>query len=173
MGTSREKLDFSLSRTHINMNFSIRQATPNDAAIIARFNALMAVETESKTLDAELLQKGVEALLADPSKGFYFLAESEGRVVGQTMITYEWSDWRCGDFWWIQSVYVAPAARRQGVFRALYRHLHDLARNDGQVCGFRLYVEQENRSAQQTYERLGMAPSHYRCFEVDFVFGPG
>jgi GNAT superfamily N-acetyltransferase len=169
MGTSREKLDFSLSRTHINMNFSIRQATPNDAAIIARFNALMAVETESKTLDAELLQKGVEALLADPSKGLYFLAESEGRVVGQTMITYEWSDWRNGTFWWIQSVYVAKEARGTGVFKALFEYIHSLATSRPDICGLRLYVEENNTRARQTYERLGMKHSHYRMYEMDFV----
>jgi GNAT superfamily N-acetyltransferase len=151
------------------MNISIRQATPTDAAIVARFNALMAIETESKTLDAALLQRGVEALLADPSKGIYFLAESEGVVVGQTMITYEWSDWRNGTFWWIQSVYVTQEGRGNGVFRSLYEHIHSLARSRTDVCGLRLYVEENNTRARQTYERLGMRQSHYRMYEMDFV----
>ena len=151
------------------MNIFVRQATPADAAIVARFNALLAVETESKTLDAAILRQGVDALLADPAKGLYFLAESEGMVVGQTMITYEWSDWRNGTFWWIQSVYVAKEARGAGVFKALFEHIRSLATSRPDVCGLRLYVEENNTRAQQTYERLGMKHSHYRMYEMDFV----
>lgn len=151
------------------MKTIIRQATTADAAIVARFNAMMAIETESKTLDAALLQKGVEALLADSSKGIYFLAEVDGTVVAQTMITYEWSDWRNGTFWWIQSVYVAKEARGAGVFKALFDHIHALAASRPDVCGLRLYVEENNVRARQTYERLGMKLSHYRMYEMDFV----
>jgi GNAT superfamily N-acetyltransferase len=151
------------------MNLTIRRATPADAAIVAEFNSLIAIETESRTLDASLLRKGVEALLADPSKGIYFLAESDGRVVGQTMITYEWSDWRNGTFWWIQSVYVAKEARGAGVFKALFEHIHALAATRPDVCGLRLYVDEHNARARQTYERLGMKHSHYRMYEMDFV----
>jgi len=153
--------------------FQLRKAIALDLPTLVAHNRAMALETEARELDPATVERGTRAVFEDERRGFYLVAEQGGGIVGQLLITYEWSDWRCGDFWWIQSVYVAPAARRQGVFRALYRHLHDLARNDGQVCGLRLYVEQENRGAQQTYERLGMAPSHYRCFEVDFVFGPG
>ena len=153
--------------------FQVRKAIAQDLPTLVAHNRAMALETEARELDPATVERGTRAVFEDERRGFYLVAEQGGGIVGQLLITYEWSDWRCGDFWWIQSVYVAPAARRQGVFRALYRHLHDLARNDGQVCGLRLYVEQENRGAQQTYERLGMAPSHYRCFEVDFVFGPG
>ncbi|MCX6132663.1 MAG: GNAT family N-acetyltransferase [Ignavibacteriales bacterium] len=151
------------------MDITIRQATVADAAVVARFNELIALETESKTLDAELLQQGVEALLADPSKGIYFLAESGGTVVGQTMITYEWSDWRNGTFWWIQSVYVANEARGAGVFKSLFDHIHALAAGRPDICGIRLYVEENNARARQIYERLGMKHSHYRMYEMDFV----
>ena len=151
------------------MNITIRQATIADTAVVVRFNALIASETESKTLDTALLQKGVEALLADASKGIYFLAEANGNVVGQTMITYEWSDWRNGTFWWIQSVYVAEEARGSGVFKALFGHIHALAKNRSDVCGLRLYVDEHNARARQTYERLGMEHSHYRMYETDFI----
>ena len=151
------------------MNITIRQATIDDTAVVVRFNALIASETESKTLDTALLQKGVEALLADPSKGIYFLAESNGNVVGQTMITYEWSDWRNGTFWWIQSVYVAEEARGSGVFKALFGHIYALAKSRSDVCGLRLYVDEHNARARQTYERLGMEHSHYRMYETDFI----
>ena len=148
---------------------SIRQATIADASIIARFNVLMAAETEHITLDQNRLRKGVEALLRDSTKGFYIVAENNNAVVGQLMITYEWSDWRDGVFWWIQSVYVEKAARGTGVFKALFDYIHALAKTKLDVCGLRLYVEKKNTRAKQTYERLAMHSSHYEMYEMDFV----
>jgi len=151
------------------MNSTIRQATAADTDIIARFNTLMANETEHVVLDLERLKTGVESLLLDPSKGVYYLAEQNNRVVGQMMITYEWSDWRNGTFWWIQSVYVESDARGSGVFRALFDHVHSLAKSRSDVCGLRLYVERSNDRAKRTYDRHGMHLSHYEMFEMDFV----
>lgn len=153
------------------MDVSIRLAASGDAETIARFNRAMAQETEQRALDPERLRRGVEAVLRDPSKGRYWVAEVEGRLAGQLLVTYEWSDWRNGAFWWIQSVYVDPEFRRRGVFRALYEHVVREARQAPEVCGLRLYVEQHNRRAQNAYERLGMRPTPYRIFEVDFVLG--
>jgi ribosomal protein S18 acetylase RimI-like enzyme len=148
----------------------IRQATRSDAATIVAFNAAMAEETEHLALDRKRLLAGVEAVLNDPSKGFYLVAcAGDGRIAGQLMITYEWSDWRNGNFWWIQSVYVDPEFRGQGVFQRLYYETERMARVSGESCGLRLYVEGENRRAQQVYERLGMRQTSYRFFEVDFV----
>jgi ribosomal protein S18 acetylase RimI-like enzyme len=150
------------------MPLILRRATPADAAVIAEFNRQLAQETEGKTLDEETLSAGVAAVLADPLRGLYFIAESEGAVVGQLMITTEWSDWRNGWIWWIQSVYVRKEARRQGVFRALYMHVEAAARAAPQVAGLRLYVERDNHAAQQTYLGLGMERTGYlvleRCF---------
>jgi ribosomal protein S18 acetylase RimI-like enzyme len=151
------------------MDVRIRPAEISDGPVIARFNAAMARETEHLELDHERLSSGVEAVLLDASKGFYLVAEHDGSPAGQMMITYEWSDWRNGVFWWIQSVYVAPAWRRQGVFRGLYRHALDQARAQGSVCGLRLYVESANEGARRTYEELGMTKTVYDMFEVDFV----
>lgn len=151
------------------MTFAIRTARPEDAATIAAFNAALAAETEGRVLDPARLAAGVAALLADSSKGIYFVADHAGSVIGQTLITYEWSDWRNGTFWWIQSVYVHPDWRRRGVFRALYRHIHALAERDPTVCGLRLYVEDHNRRAQQTYLALGMRDAGYRVLEDDFT----
>ena len=149
----------------------IRKATRGDEGILAAQNRAMALETEGKELDLERSLRGVAAVLEDPGKGFYLVAEREGQVVGQLMVTFEWSDWRNGTFWWIQSVYVAPAARRSGVYRGLYERLLAMAREDGGVCGIRLYVEAENGRAQATYAALGMERARYELFEVDFVFG--
>jgi len=115
------------------------------------------------------LRPEVEAVLRDPGKGFYSVAEVDGRVVGQMMVTFEWSDWRNGTFWWLQSVYVQPAFRGQGVYRRIYQQVLDEAKARGEVCGVRLYVSKENRIAQQVYERLGLKPAHYAMYEVDFV----
>ncbi len=143
------------------MSLSIRRAGPADAAVVAEFNRLLALESEGKTLDAAVLAAGVAAGLADPNKSVYFLAEENGKAVGQIMYTMEWSDWRNGWFWWIQSVYVRAEARRRGVFRALYEHVYQAAKADGHVIGLRLYVESANHVAQETYRRMGMEAAGY------------
>ena len=148
---------------------NVRQARASDAAVISDFNIRMAQETENRRLNRARVRRGVAALLKDRTKGTYFLAEEKGTVAGQLSITYEWSDWRNGDFWWIQSVYVAPEFRQRGVFRALYEHAHRLAKSRRGVCGLRLYVDADNTRAQRAYERLGMNESHYKFFEIDFV----
>jgi ribosomal protein S18 acetylase RimI-like enzyme len=143
----------------------VRQAAPADAPVLIEFNCAMALETERKELLPEVIGAGVRALLANPAAGFYVVAEAEGRTVGALLVTKEWSDWRNGTFWWIQSVYVRPEFRRQGVYKTLYRHVQQLASNDSGVCGFRLYVERQNTRAQATYRSLGMKETHYRVFE--------
>ena len=153
------------------MKVLIRPAAAADTGAIAEFNSAMAAETEGLDLDRDRLARGVRAVVDDPSKGFYFLAETGGLVIGQMMITFEWSDWRNGDFWWIQSVYVHPEFRGRGVFRQLYDHAAERARADPAVCGLRLYVDAANHGAQKTYERLGMSRTSYGVYEVDFVMG--
>jgi GNAT superfamily N-acetyltransferase len=147
------------------MSVAVRRAGPGDAAVIAEFNRRLAEETEGKALDPAVLRAGVEAGLADEAKALYFVAEDGGAVVGQLMLTREWSDWRNGWMWWIQSVYVRPEARRRGVFRALFRHVHQAALRDPEVIGLRLYVERDNHIAQRTYEQLGMQPTGYFVLE--------
>lgn len=151
------------------MPVTIRQAKPGDRPLIAQFNALLALETENRTLDHLVVLKGVETVLSDSSKGAYYVADLDGAIVGQLMITYEWSDWRNGTFWWIQSVYVREEFRGRGIFKALYRHVEALARQNKGVCGLRLYVEHNNRDAVKTYRKLGMHKTEYDLYEIDFV----
>lgn len=150
------------------MQFTIREATLADAATIAANNSKMAMETEGRSLAPDVVGPGVAALLKDSQMGRYWVAEAEGQTVGQLMVTYEWSDWRNGMLWWIQSVYVDSGYRRRGVFSALYRHVESLASAESRVCGIRLYVEKENRRAQQTYEALGMTKPNYVVMESMF-----
>jgi GNAT superfamily N-acetyltransferase len=150
------------------VNLSIRAAKPSDVADLVVWNKAMAWETEQKTLDATILERGVSVVLAQPQRGFYLIAESDGVAVGSLLVTYEWSDWRNGDFWWIQSVYVTPPARRGGVFRALYAAVQERAVESGAV-GLRLYVETENQRAQDTYADLGMARCHYWMYEASLA----
>jgi ribosomal protein S18 acetylase RimI-like enzyme len=149
------------------MELKIREAAVSDAQLIAAFNLRLAEESEGLRLDAAIVQAGVTAMLKDPAKGLYYVAEAQGAVVGQVMITYEWSDWRNGNIWWIQSVYVKPEFRRAGVFRALFNHLRNLAQTRQDVCSLRLYVHAENTRASQSYERLGMTRTQYEVFELD------
>jgi GNAT superfamily N-acetyltransferase len=136
-----------------------------DADVVARFNVELARESENLALDPARVRAGVEALLRDPAKGTYFVAEAEGAVVGQLLITHEWSDWRNGDLWWLQSVYVRPEARRRGVFQALFDHVLANAKRQGDVAGLRLYVEKHNDPALKTYHRLGLQETHYQVME--------
>jgi ribosomal protein S18 acetylase RimI-like enzyme len=147
------------------MPLVIRRAGLADAHRVVEFNRRLAEESEGKTLDLTLLAAGVAQVLADPQKGLYFLASEADQVVGQMMITFEWSDWRNGWFWWIQSVYVIAEARRRGVFRALFEHISEAARQDQSVIGLRLYVDQENHIAQETYRRMGMMETEYFVLE--------
>ncbi|QBB69120.1 GNAT family N-acetyltransferase [Pseudolysobacter antarcticus] len=145
----------------------LRIATHADINALVDFNAAMALETEAKQLDRDVLRAGVAGVLDQPRRGFYLLAEMADGIAGGLLITYEWSDWRCGDWWWIQSVFVRPEFRRHGVFRALHAEVEQRARAADAV-GIRLYVEWENQRAQQTYEVLGMQREHYHMYAKAF-----
>jgi len=145
-------------------NITVRAATRADVDTLAQFNRHLAEETEDKTLDPTTVRNGVEAVFDDPARGFYLVAEREGRIAGSLMVTSEWSDWRNGAFWWLQSVYVRPEDRRRGVYGALHRTVRRRARAGEEVCGLRLYVEQSNEDAQSTYDALGMVEAPYRMY---------
>jgi GNAT superfamily N-acetyltransferase len=130
------------------------------------------METEGLHLDPTCVIPGVTALLADPAKGIYYVAEIGGKVAGQLMTTYEWSDWRNGNIWWIQSVYVKQEFRRQGVFRELFKHLESLARQQKEVRALRLYMHRDNSAARNSYEHLGMHRTQYEVFEMEFQASP-
>jgi len=147
----------------------VRPAYPRDLAVLVEFNRALARETEARELDPERVQRGVAAVFEEPSRGTYFLAMDGDEPLGGLLITSEWSDWRNGVFWWIQSVYVVPSARRRGIFRRLYEHVLERARATCEVCGVRLYVDRDNEVAQSVYRSLGMLEARYQLFELDFV----
>jgi GNAT superfamily N-acetyltransferase len=150
------------------MTTIIRPATAADVPMLVECNLAMARETEHKALDRGVVTRGTRAVLEDIRRGFYLVAERDGNVVGCLLITYEWSDWRNGDWWWFQSVYVVPAARRSGVFRTLFAEVERRAREAGAV-GLRLYVERDNARALRTYRLLGMEEEPYRMLRLGFV----
>jgi len=143
----------------------IRTAAQNDSQTISDFQLAMARETENIELDRNTVEKGVKAVLVDETKGKYYLAEKEGEVVGSLLTTYEWSDWRNGTILWIQSVYVVPRFRRQGVYRRLYAHLKNMVLENNDLNGIRLYADKSNSAAHKTYQKLGMIHDHYVTFE--------
>ncbi|MGA0839285.1 MAG: GNAT family N-acetyltransferase [Pseudomonadales bacterium] len=149
----------------------VRAATRTDLDVLVDFNLAMARESEDRALDRELLRAGVSGLLARSEDGFYLVAEQAGYVAGSLMVTYEWSDWRNGRFWWIQSVYVRPERRRQGVYTAMHAAVRERAEASGDACGIRLYVERENTGAMATYRSLGMQETEYRLYEEEFARG--
>ena len=146
-------------------NIHVRPARQEDVSLMVRWQMAMALETEDKPLDEAVLARGIQRAFEDAHKGRYFIAEIEGRPAGTLMLTWEWSDWRDGWWWWIQSVYVDPDFRRRGVYRALHAHVLALAEADPDVRGLRLYVEQENVNARRTYEFLGMQHPGYVLYE--------
>jgi GNAT superfamily N-acetyltransferase len=160
-----------MTREDPSMPVTIRAAVAADTPFLAECNLAMALETEHKKLDREVLTRGVAAVFDDPRRGFYLVAEHAGEPVGCLLITFEWSDWRCGDWWWFQSVYVTPDARRRGVFRALYAEVERRARSAAAV-GLRLYVERDNERARKTYLSLGMQEEPYRMLRRGFLSFP-
>jgi len=157
---------------------TVRRGNPGDLNALVAFNQAMALETENKRLRNDVITSGVSAVLNDPNRGLYFIATLKDAerdrnikaesIAGALMLTFEWSDWRNGRFWWIQSVYVDPAQRRKGVYTHLHRHVKTLSREDPSCCGIRLYVEEENITAQQTYIHLGMYKTRYHLFEEEY-----
>jgi ribosomal protein S18 acetylase RimI-like enzyme len=143
----------------------IRQALSQDAVELAEFNINIARETEGVELIPEVITAGVRHMIENPHLGFYLVVELDNGIQASLMITTEWSDWRNGMFWWIQSVYVRPDYRRQGLYRELYIRVKELAEQEPSVCGYRLYVERENTSAQKTYETQGMHETEYKLYE--------
>jgi len=148
---------------------AVRPARQADVPLMARWAESMALETEDKQLDGAVVLRGIQRAFDDANKGRYFIAESAGRPVGTLMLTWEWSDWRDGWWWWIQSVYVDNDFRRRGVYRALYAHVLAMAQADPEVRGIRLYVEQENLNARRTYEFLGMKNAGYAMYEKSLM----
>ena len=146
-------------------NIIIRTGEDRDADALVSFNIAMAYETEQTELQLQTVSSGVKSLLNCPGHGFYIVAEVDGEVVGSLMVTNEWSDWRNGFFWWIQSVYVDPKYRRRGIYKRLYDHIKSMAAEQGNICGFRLYVERDNTVAQNTYASLGMKETYYKMYE--------
>jgi GNAT superfamily N-acetyltransferase len=144
---------------------SIRKANVQDIPILIDFQLRLAFESENVKLNADTLQKGMKALFDDPSKGFYYVAEDNSEIVGCHMITYEWSDWRNGMVWWLQSVYVKESHRKSGVFRKMHENLISMMRNDPAIIGLRLYVDNSNVRARQVYTAIGMNGNHYSVFE--------
>ena len=146
-------------------SINVRMATPEDIEFILDSNVRMAAETEDRGLQPQILRRGIDYLLQHPAEGRYLVAEFDNHAVGTLMLTFEWSDWRAGRFWWIQSVYVTQEFRRKGVYRAMHQAVRELATKDPQACGLRLYVERENLTAQKTYQSIGMTETHYRLYE--------
>jgi GNAT superfamily N-acetyltransferase len=147
---------------------SVRTGQKKDIDTLTKFNIALARETEQKELSPHTVVQGLQMLFNNPKYGFYIVAEIDDEVVGCCMVTYEWSDWRCGLFWWIQSVYVKPEFRRQGIFRKLYEFLKEKASQEKNVCGFRLYVEKANHAGKNTYAVVGMKEAPYEVYEEPF-----
>lgn len=144
---------------------SIRPAKFQEISILSDFQVNLAAETENILLDKNLVSVGIEALFIDPAKGVYYIAETEGTMIGCFLITYEWSDWRNGMVWWLQSVYVQESHRRKGVFKKMHAYLIDTISKDPEIIGLRLYVDKSNDRAQEVYRSLGMNGDHYTVFE--------
>ena len=143
----------------------IRPSKSEDINILADFQMRLADETENIHLDKMIVSAGLKALFDDPTKGTYYVAEAEGKIIGCFLITYEWSDWRNGMVWWLQSVYIVPLHRRKGVFKKMYNHILQTIQNDGSIIGLRLYVDKTNTRAQKVYQAMGMNGDHYTVFE--------
>lgn len=147
------------------MDYQIRPAVLEDAQTIADFQISMALETENKKLDPGIVLPAVKRVFEDGDKGKYLVADQNGEVIGSLLITFEWSDWRNSNLWYIQSVFVKDTARGKGVFKALYNQVLEEAKQDDAMF-VRLYVETENEAAQKVYEKLGMKRLPYYMYDI-------
>lgn len=144
---------------------NVRKATLQDMETISDFQVRMALETENLQLDKDILNAGISAVLNDSGKGFYFVVETNDEVIGSLLVTFEWSDWRNGQVYWIHSVYVKPEHRKKGAFKLLYNHIKSLVETDDSLKGIRLYAETANIHAHKVYKSPGMNNEHYQLFE--------
>jgi len=149
----------------MNSDIIIRDARIEDSKVIADFQLAMALETENLILNKKILEKGVEAVFLDSTKGKYYVAEQNNTVIGSLLTTYEWSDWRNSTVLWIQSVYVKQEFRKLGVFKMLYNHINSIWKSDDKYAGIRLYVDKTNKKAINVYNKVGMNGEHYQLFE--------
>lgn len=143
----------------------VREARPEDMETIVDFQVNMALETENIALDPDTVHLGVKAVFTDPAKGKYYIAEKAGKVIASLLTTFEWSDWRNGTVIWLQSVYVMPGHRGQGVYKGMYRHIQEKVERNNRLKGIRLYAEKTNVTARKVYENLGMTSEHYLLYE--------
>lgn len=162
---SENTLNIFYLRAQIYVKMIVRKAKREDIADIVDFQLAMASETENINLNREIVTKGVSAVFADSSRGNYYVAENNGRVVGSLLTTFEWSDWRNGTVLWIQSVYIRPEFRRKGVYRKMYGYIQELVMADSALFGIRLYADISNTGAHQAYLTMGMKADHYQTFE--------
>jgi len=147
------------------MKILIRKAIEEDLPTIVDFQMAMALETENLKLEESIVKKGVSAAFHDSAKGQYFVTEIDNEIAASLMITFEWSDWRNGMVYWIQSVYVEKKFRRMGIYSKMYTHIQEIVKNDENIRGIRLYVDKTNTRAQMTYKKTGMNGEHYQLFE--------
>ena len=143
----------------------VREATHSDSSKITEYQLAMAWESEKLKLDPNIVRNGVEAVFLNSNYGFYLVAESNNNVIGCLLVVPEWSDWRNAQIWWIHSVYVAPDSRNRGVYKEMYSYLQKRVENSSKLCGLRLYVDKENRTAQKVYKKLKMNNDHYLLYE--------
>lgn len=146
-------------------NLIVRFGRLNDATTLAEFNKAMASESEGYELDYQTVLSGIKNLMLQTELGFYLVAEVQGSIIGSLMITYEWTDWRDGVFWWIQSVYIVPEFRNKGVYKVMYKKVKEMAQDISNVKGFRLYVDKDNKTAIEVYKKLGMIETNYLFYE--------
>ena len=144
---------------------TVRKGKQSDNQTIIDFQVKMAKETEQINLDLDIVRKGVKAIFNSPAKGIYFVAESGNKIIASLLITFEWSDWRNGNVYWIHSVYVLPEFRKKGVFKTMYLHMKNIAQKDKNIRGLRLYVDKTNTNARKVYETMGMDGNHYLLYE--------
>lgn len=147
------------------MKITIQKATAEHIGVLIDFQQRLALESEGIKLNGETLRKGMKAMFVDPSKGIYYVVKEEHEIIGCHMITYEWSDWRNGMVWWLQSVYVKESYRKKGIFKMMYDNLINIIKKDPQLIGLRLYVDKSNERALKVYEAMGMDGSHYTVYE--------
>ncbi|NML74659.1 GNAT family N-acetyltransferase [Rhizobium sp. S-51] len=141
------------------MNFTIRDATPDDAGTILRFITELAV-FENAGHEVEATEESLKASLFGPgSVTGAAIIEADGLPAGFAVWFFNYSTWQAKNGLYLEDLYISPDYRGSGAGKRMLRHLAKIAVDKG--CGrFEWSVLDWNEPAIRVYDAIGGEPQN-------------